>query len=100
MLKRVKNMEISVQCFGQLRTITKERYVILDIQANITITKALDIFVSKYGPELEKLLYTDGKIREFYFIQLDKDNIKKDDLDITIVKANQVISIIPFISGG
>ncbi len=93
-------MEISVQCFGQIRTITKERYVILDAQDNITITKALDIFVSKYGLELEKLLYTDGKIREFYFIQLDKDNIKKDDLDTTIVKSNQVISIIPFISGG
>lgn len=93
-------MEISVQCFGQIRTITKERYVGLDVQDEITITKTLDIFVSKFGPELEKLLYTDGRIRDFYFIQLDKDNIKKDDLDITIVKANQVISIIPFISGG
>lgn len=93
-------MEISVQCFGQIRTITKERYVCLDVQDEITITKILDIFVSKFGPELEKLLYTDGRIRDFYFIQLDKDNIKKDDLDITIVKANQVISIIPFISGG
>ena len=100
MQERGKNMEISVQCFGQIRTITKERYVILDVQNKITITKALDIFVSKYGPELEKLLYTDGRIREFYFIQLDKDNIKKDDLDTTIVKAKQVISIIPFISGG
>ena len=93
-------MEISIQCFGQVRAITKERYVLLDVDENTTVTEALDIFVSKYGSELEKLLYTDGIIREFYFIQVDKDNINKDELDKTNLKSNQVISIIPFISGG
>ncbi len=93
-------MEISIQCFGQVRSITKERYVLLDVDESTTVTEALDIFVTKFGPELEKLLYTDGKIREFYFIQVDKDNLAKEDLDGFILKHNQVISIIPFISGG
>ncbi len=93
-------MEISIQCFGQVRSITKERFVVLEVNENDSITKALDLFVSKFGQELEKLLYTDGKIREFYFIQVDKDNIDKDELDKTNLKSNQVISIIPFISGG
>jgi molybdopterin converting factor small subunit len=93
-------MEISIQCFGQVRSITKERYILLDVDESTSVTEALDIFVSKFGPELEKLLYTDGKIREFYFIQVDKDNLNKEDLDTTILKQNQVISIIPFISGG
>ena len=93
-------MEISIQCFGQVRSITKERYVSLEVEETTSVTQALDIFVSKFGPDLEKLLYTDGKIREFYFIQVDKDNLDKDDLDTTILKPNQIISIIPFISGG
>ena len=49
-------MEISIQCFGQVRSITKERYVILEVDDSTTVTKALDIFVSKFGLELEKLL--------------------------------------------
>ena len=93
-------MEISIQCFGQIRSVTKEKYVVLEVDENTSITEALDIFVSKFGPVLERLLYTDGKIREFYFIQVDKDNIDKDELSRTILKSNQVISIIPFISGG
>ena len=93
-------MQISIQCFGQVRSITKERFTLLEVQEGDTITKALDKFVKKFGEELEKLLYNEGRVREFYFIQLDKENIKHEDIDSTVVKENQIISIIPFISGG
>lgn len=93
-------MKVSIQCFGQLRTITKEQYVEIEIEKNSSILQALDSFKNKYGKEVEFLLYREGKVRDFYFIQLDKRNVKNEELEEIIVGPNQVISIIPFVAGG
>ena len=93
-------MKVSIQCFGQLRTITKERYVEIDIDHQTSVLKALELFTSKFGDQVEKLLYRDGKIRDFYFIQLDKRNVENNELESILVEDNQGISIIPFIAGG
>ncbi len=93
-------MKVSIQCFGQLRSITKERYVQVEIDENFSVLKALGLFRDKYGKPVENLLYREGKIRDFYFIQIDKRNVDNHELDSIILKENQVISIIPFISGG
>ena len=93
-------MMVSIQCFGQLRTITKERYVQLEIEDNASVLRALSLFKDMFGEPMENLLYREGKIRDFYFIQVDKRNIDNHELDEIILQADQVISIIPFISGG
>lgn len=93
-------MKVSIQCFGQLRTITKERYVQIEIDENSSVLKALSLFKDKFGERLENLLYREGKIRNFYFIQIDKRNVNNDELDEIFLESKQVISIIPFISGG
>jgi molybdopterin converting factor small subunit len=93
-------MKVSIQCFGQLRTITKDRYIEVEITENTTILKALELFTKKFGESIENLLYRDGKVRDFYFIQLDKRNVENTELGNIIVEDDQVISIIPFIAGG
>lgn len=93
-------MNIFIHCFGQVRSITKEAIASLEVPTECSITQAIDFFVKKYGEELEKLLYREGKLREFYSIQIDRDNVKNEDLYITYIKKDQIISIIPFVSGG
>ncbi|MCK4876945.1 MAG: MoaD/ThiS family protein, partial [Candidatus Heimdallarchaeota archaeon] len=63
-------------------------------------TQAIDIFVKRFGEELEKLLYREGKLRDFYSIQIDRNNVRNDELSDTKVETDQTISIIPFVSGG
>jgi molybdopterin converting factor small subunit len=93
-------MNINFQCFGQVRSITKEAVVTIDIPDKISIVKALDIFVQTFGEEMEKILYSEGKLRNFYFIQVDKKNVEHEDLDDFILEDAQTISIIPFVAGG
>lgn len=93
-------MKINIQCFGQVRSITKEAIISLVIPDDISITKALDIFVQNYGEEMEKILYNEGKLRKFYFIQVDRKNVEYEELDSFILEENQTISIIPFVAGG
>ena len=93
-------MKVSIQCFGQLRSITKERYVEIDVDAQTSVLKALELFTEKYGEGIEKLLYREGKIRDFYFIQVDKNNVENHELNNILVQDGQIISIIPFIAGG
>ncbi|MCG3220745.1 MAG: MoaD/ThiS family protein [Candidatus Heimdallarchaeota archaeon] len=49
---------------------------------------------------MEKLLYREGKLRDFYSIQIDRNNVRNDELSDTKVETDQTISIIPFVSGG
>lgn len=98
--REVCNMKISIQCFGQLRTITKERYVELEVEEKTSIFKAIEQLKNKYGKSVERLLYNDGQIREFFFIQVDNSNIEHDELDEIFVEEGQIISIIPFVAGG
>ncbi len=93
-------MKINFQCFGQVRSITKEAIVSIDVPDEISIVKALDIFVQSFGEEMEKILYSEGKLRNFYFIQVDKKNVEHEELDDYILKESQTISIIPFVAGG
>ena len=93
-------MNIIIHCFGQVRTITREAKVNLEVPSDCTITKAIDIFVEKFGEELEKLLYREGKLRDFYSIQVDRNNVSNDELSNVKVYGNQTIAIIPFVSGG
>ena len=93
-------MNVSIQCFGQLRTITKERYVKLKVEENSSILHVITCFKDKFGDKVERLLFNDGKLREFYFIQIDNTNIDIDKLDEIIVSNDQIISIIPFVAGG
>ncbi|NPD90324.1 MAG: MoaD/ThiS family protein [Asgard group archaeon] len=93
-------MNIFIHCFGQVRTITNEAKLSIDVPEGSSITQAIDIFVKKFGEELEKLLYREGKLRDFYSIQIDRNNVRNDELSDTKVEMDQTISIIPFVSGG
>ncbi len=93
-------MNIFIHCFGQVRTITKEAKVSIDVPSGSSVTQAIDIFVKKFGEELERLLYREGKLRDFYSIQIDRNNVRNDELSDTKIETNQTISIIPFVSGG
>ncbi|MHA2309088.1 MAG: MoaD/ThiS family protein [Candidatus Heimdallarchaeaceae archaeon] len=93
-------MNIFIHCFGQVRTITKEAKVSIDVPSGSSVTQAIDIFVKKFGEGLENLLYREGKLRDFYSIQIDRNNVRNDELSDTKVETDQTISIIPFVSGG
>ncbi|MCG3227500.1 MAG: MoaD/ThiS family protein [Candidatus Heimdallarchaeota archaeon] len=93
-------MNIFIHCFGQVRTITKEAKVSIDVPSGSSVTQAIDIFVKKFGEELERLLYREEKLRDFYSIQIDRNNVRNDELSDTKIETNQTISIIPFVSGG
>ncbi len=93
-------MNIFIHCFGQVRTITKEAKVSIDVPPGSSIEQALDIFVTRFGEELERLLYREGTLRDFYSIQIDRNNVRNDELRDIEIETNQTISIIPFVSGG
>ena len=93
-------MIVNIQCFGQLRSITKEAIVGIDVQDKASITDAINAFVNKYGEEMEKLLIKEGKIRTFYSIQVDRKNVENEEFDNYSLVEGQTISIIPFVAGG
>ena len=93
-------MIVYVHCFGQVRSITKEAIVCVEVPEECNITQAIDLFVIKFGEELENLLYREGKLRDFYSIQIDRNNVSNDDLSDTLILQEQTIAIIPFVSGG
>ncbi|MHA1552506.1 MAG: MoaD/ThiS family protein [Candidatus Heimdallarchaeaceae archaeon] len=93
-------MIVNIHCFGQIRTLTKERMVEMNIRDNVTISYVLDEFVKKYGETMEKLLYNEEKIRDFYTIQIDMKLVKNEELEDFNLQDGQTIAIIPFIAGG
>ena len=93
-------MIIHIHCFGQIRTLTKERMVEVTIIDQTTIPEALDEFVKMYGDVMEKLLYNEGKLRGFYSLQVDMKQVKNEDFQDYILQDGQTIAIIPFIAGG
>ncbi|MCG3223584.1 MAG: MoaD/ThiS family protein [Candidatus Heimdallarchaeota archaeon] len=93
-------MIVNIHCFGQVRTLTKERVVEMNVRDNATIPHVLDEFVKKYGETLDRLLYNEGKIRDFYTIQVDKKHVKNEDFEDYDLQDGQTIAIIPFIAGG
>jgi molybdopterin converting factor small subunit len=93
-------MIINIHCFGQVRTLTKERVVEINVRDNAPIPYVLDEFVKKYGETLERLLYNEGKLRDFYTIQVDKTHVKKENFEDYDLQDGQTIAIIPFIAGG
>ena len=93
-------MNISIHCFGQIRTLTKERIIELDVVEGSTIISVIDEFVKRFGEGMERLLYNEGKIRDFYTIQVDKKHVKNERFDDYSLKDGQTIAIIPFIAGG
>ena len=93
-------MIINIHCFGQIRTLTKERIVEMNIKDNATVPDVLDEFVKKYGETMEKLLYNEGKIRDFYTVQIDKKHVKTEEYEYYNLRDGQTIAIIPFIAGG
>ncbi len=93
-------MIVNIHCFGQIRTLTKERIVEIDIGDNSTIPYILDEFVKKYGEIMERLLYREGKLRDFYTIQVDKKHVKTEEIEACYLQDGQTIAIIPFIAGG
>lgn len=93
-------MIIGIHCFGQIRTLTKERIIELDVAENSTIISVIDEFVKRFGDTMERLLYNEGKIRDFYTIQIDKNHVKNEDFEDYNLQDGQTIAIIPFIAGG
>ncbi len=93
-------MIVHIQCFGQLRSLTKEAIVDIDVPNTSTLSEALNFYVKKYGEEMEKFRIKEGKIRSFYSIQVDKKNVEYENLESYIVLEKQTISIIPFVVGG
>jgi len=93
-------MIIHIHCFGQIRTLTKERIVEVTISNQTTIPEALNEFVKMYGDVMEKLLYNEGKLRGFYSIQVDKKHVNNEDFEEYKLQVGQTIAIIPYIAGG
>ena len=93
-------MIVNIQCFGQLRSITKEAIVGIDLPEKASITDAINAFILKYGEEMEKLLIKEGKIRTFYSIQVDRKNVENEEFDNYSLVDGQTVSIIPFVAGG
>ena len=93
-------MIVNIQCFGQLRSITKEAIVGIEVQEKASINDAINAFVLKYGEEMEKLLIKEGKIRTFYSIQVNRKNVENEEFDNFSLSDGQTISIIPFVAGG
>ncbi|MHA1668230.1 MAG: MoaD/ThiS family protein [Candidatus Heimdallarchaeaceae archaeon] len=93
-------MKVKFQCFGQVRSITKEAIVELEIKKDSSIKKAIEQFVKEFGQEMEEILFSEGELRKFYIVQVDKNNVNNDKLHEEIVKEGQIISIIPFVAGG
>lgn len=93
-------MNISIHCFGQIRTLTKERIIEMDVAEDSTIISVIDEFVKRFGEAMERLLYNEGKIRDFYSIQVDKKHVKNENFEGYKLQDGQTIAIIPFIAGG
>ena len=93
-------MLVNIHCFGQIRTQTKERLVVITIKEQSSVPEVLNAFVEMYGEIMRKLLFTDGKLRDFYSIQVDKKHVKYEELADYILQDGQTIAIIPFIAGG
>ncbi|MBY9001746.1 MAG: MoaD/ThiS family protein [Candidatus Heimdallarchaeota archaeon] len=93
-------MIINIHCFGQIRSQTKERIVEVTSSDQATITEVLNAFIKMYGEVMERLLYNEGKLRDFYSIQVDKKHVKNEELNDYFLRDGQTIAIIPFIAGG
>ncbi|MHA2364151.1 MAG: hypothetical protein ACXAC7_09340 [Candidatus Hodarchaeales archaeon] len=99
-------MKIFIKNFGQLRSLTKDPMISLDVKENSSFLDVLDFFIEKFGPTAKKLLYNDesGKINSFYTIMIQNNNnnitIDQNELGKTAVNEGQVILIVPFIGGG
>ncbi|MHA1347991.1 MAG: MoaD/ThiS family protein [Candidatus Heimdallarchaeaceae archaeon] len=93
-------MIINIHCFGQIHTLTKERIIEMDVVEGSTIISAIDDFVNRFGETMERLLYREGKIRDFYSIQVDKKHVNNEDFEDYKLQVGQTIAIIPFIAGG
>lgn len=71
----------------------------MEVQAK-TVAEALAAVTSQYG-DLRKHLYNDeGKLRSFVNIYVGDEDIRFLQKDQTLLKENDVISIVPSIAGG
>ena len=65
-----------------------------------TVAEALSTLTSQYG-DLRRHLFTDeGKIRSFVNVYLNDEDIRYLQKELTPLKDNDVLSIVPSIAGG
>lgn len=65
-----------------------------------TVGELLNQLVTQYG-DLRRHLYTDdGKLRSFINVYVNDEDIRYLEKESTVVKPNDVVSIVPSIAGG
>lgn len=92
---------VKIRIPGILNSITKTKLVEIDIgQEDITVKQVIAELSRVYGPEFERKILEDGKLRRFVNIYLNGEDIRYlNGLD-TEVKNSSELSILPAVSGG
>ena len=93
-------MKIIIQTFGQIRSITKEQYIELELDEKSTVAQAIKHFTDKFGPSVQKLLFHEGKFRDFYTVMVNKNSITREKINTYKLSEGNEISLIPFVAGG
>ncbi|MHA1853250.1 MAG: MoaD/ThiS family protein [Candidatus Heimdallarchaeaceae archaeon] len=93
-------MQIRIQCFSQIRSITKQQFVNIEIPQDTTLIGAVKSFAEQFGNDMQEMLFSDGKLRSFYSLQVDSKQIAPDEYSTLVVKEGQTITILPYIAGG
>ena len=91
-------MSITVRYFARIRDITEKREEIISINEHESVLDFLNRLSGKYGEEFRKAVFFDKKPSdELTFLVNGKAII---DFNQTILKNDDVLSILPPISGG
>ncbi len=93
-------MKIIIQTFGQIRSITKEQFIELELDEKSTVAQAIRHFTEKFGPDVQKLLFHEGKFRDFYTVMINKNSITREKINTYKLSEGNEISLIPFVAGG
>lgn len=93
-------MRVTIRCFGQIRSITNQQYVEMEVPANSSVLDILKIFAKQYGSTMEEMLFKKGQLRSFFSIQVDSKQVDPEEYNTLLVNDQQTIAIIPYIAGG
>jgi molybdopterin converting factor small subunit len=71
----------------------------VDVSGN-TVMEVIQALVLTYPPMKRHLINADGKVPNFINIFVDDDDIRNLEHELTAIKSNAIISIVPAIAGG
>ena len=93
-------MKIRFECFGRVRSIVGNKVIILELENTTTVEEAIRMFAKKFGPELEGLLFNNGRFASFFSVQIDSKPLDSSKLSEITLNDGQTISLVPFVAGG